>query len=88
MKNRELKMRLKLFKNGEMVYDTTLRIKRKILPQLERVPHDKSYICVTYPDGNINDSNHFDDESLKKALNDYTAQSQVDFVMGKERRVK
>lgn len=72
-------MRLKLFRNDDLVSDTTKQKKSRICLQLERVFHDKSYIRVDYPCG-WNDSDHLTDDSLKRALSSYTEKSLIDFL--------
>ena len=73
-----LKIRLKLYKDGQLVLDTTRRKKSQTLLQLDRVFHDKAYIRVDYPCGGWNDSYHSSDESLKATLSAFTEKSLID----------
>jgi hypothetical protein len=75
-----MKMRLKLWENNKLVLDTTRRRKSQILLQLERVSHHRSYIMVTYPCGDHNDSFHDSDESLKVAMSAYLEKSLLDYL--------
>ena len=78
-----LKMRLKLYQNGKLALDTTRHKKSQLVLQLRRVSHDSSYIYVEYTKGRWNDSAHQSDDSLMKALTNYTEKSLVDFVLQK-----
>lgn len=75
-----IKIRLKLWRKGKLVLDTTRRKKTQVLLQLKRVFHDRSHIRVTYIGGDWNESEHQSDLSLKEALVSYTEKSLLDFV--------
>lgn len=76
-------MRLKLYKNGQMILDVTKRKKSQILLQLERISHDMGCIKVQYENG-CNESAHISDDSLKNALSAYLEKHTLEFCQGKK----
>jgi len=78
------KIRLKLFSDGKLVASATRHRKTQIRSILNSVFHQSAYVYVEYVKDYWNDSFHKSDESLLKALNDYTEKSLLDFVLQNE----
>ncbi|MEI8061328.1 MAG: hypothetical protein WCG99_03495 [Candidatus Berkelbacteria bacterium] len=74
-------MRLKLFNDGKTVLATTRHRKTQITSIIKSVNHQSAYIYVEYLKGCFNDSYHESDESLTRALNDYTEKSLINSIV-------
>jgi len=69
-----VKIALRLFLDGKLVYCTTRTVKARIIHSLQEFSWSEGYICVTYPlgKGYFNDGCYRSCSELRRALDHFT----------------
>jgi len=82
----QLQTKVKAFKSGKMIVDTTKRKKgkgRALLSKLEELNPDKIYIRITYKNGFYNDGDYTSMKDVIRAWIQWTEKPLMEYIRGR-----